>query len=222
MSIDLSGLSKFSQTEDAPAPKRGGKGTEKTWQPPADISEYATGQFLCWDQSLSATGWTYLINTGKHILVQEAGSFGGTHGTEGYENVLLTADEVRLGMSMVLMRYAVADPRTPQPITVVFEAVPAGGGKFIKKDLALLSTYLIRHEAAINAFPLAPMMAAQTHKRLVCGNGRADKKEEHRALERLVPAIPIYNYEKITNEAKRDALCVGLGHMLREGNDGSH
>jgi Holliday junction resolvasome RuvABC endonuclease subunit len=61
-------------------------------------------------------------------------------------------------------------------------------------------------------------VSPQQHRKAVCGVSRATKREEHRALVKLAETIPILDYQKmITNEAKRDALCVGLCALLRAG-----
>jgi hypothetical protein len=80
-----------------------------------------------------------------------------------------------------------------------------------------MASLALRREAAAWDIAVRPMVQPQSHRRVICGNPKASKKEEHEALATLVPALPIIGYSLVTNEATRDALCVGIAHLLREG-----
>lgn len=212
MSIDVTGLERFADVEPVKA-KRGGKGTEKTWTIPT-LDEFAHGSVLAFDPSLSATGWVHLVSNGS-LMVTEAGVYAARSGTEGWEATLRSATELEALHESLLSRYRRSNPG----IDIVHEAPPTGGGKFLKPELALLACYGLRRAAADLDITLQPMIAPQRHKRLICGNGNAKKPVEHAALAALAESLPIGGYGCITNEAKRDALCVGLGHLLMKGSN---
>lgn len=206
MTLDLTDLERFAN-DDAPAPVvRKGKGTEKTWHSP-EVHEFVDCSVLAFDPSLTATGAVCLwINAGR-IEVRQAWSFGADSGSEGWENVLRSGEELERQFDRLFQG------RPHQ--RVVHESPAQGGGKFLKPELTLTACYALRVAARARGFQIAPMIAPQTHKRLICGNGNAKKPVEHAALAALAESLPIVGYDQITNEAKRDALCVGLAHSLR-------
>lgn len=215
--LDFGALDRFASTDDVTPAVRKGKGTRKNWTQPT-LDEFAHGSVVAWDQSTTATGWVWLVSDQSGLWIRDAGSFSGEHGSEGWENVLRSAQMIELKASGVMMRVY---SRSPDAVCV-HEAPPTGGGKFLKPELSLVCAYAIRHAAYSSGLSVKPMVTPQNHKTLICGNHIAKKPVEHAALKELSVVLPIVGYtENITNEAKRDALCVALSHLLREGPHGN-
>src|SRR6059058_3659589 len=207
MTLDLSNLERFADDGTTQPAVRKGKGAQKTWHLP-EAHEFVDCSVLAFDTSLTATGVVSLWVNGGKIEVRQTWVLAATSGTEGWENVLRSGEELEGEFRRLF------SGRPHQ--RVVHEAPPQGGGKFLKPELALVACFALRSAARACGFQVAPMIAPQTHKRLICGNGNAKKPVEHKVLrEELAPALPIIGFDQITNEAKRDALCVGLAHSLQ-------
>jgi hypothetical protein len=169
-------------------------------------------RILAVDQSLSATGMVWLAVGRRELTVYQAWTFRSEAGedADGHEQNLQRAMDLGNQIDDVI-RVVHQDVAH-----VVHEGPPVGGGRIMRPESSLLAALALRQAAALWEVPIAPMVQPQTHKRIVCGNGNATKKEEHAALAQLAATLPILDYDRVTNEAIRDALCVALAHLTRK------
>lgn len=208
MSINIT---KLKALRDKERPTR-----REPWRPPVieDFATHAeTTRVLAVDQSLSATGMVWLAVGKRELMVYGAWTFRSEadEDADGHEQNLQRAMDLGSQIHEVLHEVY------QNVAHVVHEGPPVGGGRIMRPESSLLAALALRQVAARWVIPVAPMVQPQTHKRVVCGNGNATKKEEHAALAQLATTLPILEYRRITNEATRDALCVGIAHLLREG-----
>lgn len=102
----------------------------------------------------------------------------------------------------------------PQPQwIVVLEAPPINTGKIKYPESSLLACLALRLVAEDAGVCIAPMISAQEHH-YMCSGIRNDKTQSHKVLKEWAPDV-ITNFDLITNEALRDALCVGLAFLKR-------
>lgn len=185
------------------------------WRAPV-IEDFAAHagktRILAVDQSLSATGMVWLAVGKKELTVYGAWTFRSEAGAdvEGHEENLQRALSLGTQIDWVLWEVH------RNVACVVHEGPPVGGGRILRPESSLLAALALRQAATRREVPIAPMVQPQTHKRVVCGNGNATKKEEHAALAQLATTLPILEYQRVTNEATRDALCVALAHLIRK------
>lgn len=186
------------------------------WRPPV-IEDFAAHagktRIMAVDQSLSATGMVWLAVGRRELTVHQTWTFRSEadEDADGHEQNLQRA--MNLGNQI----HDVFREVYRNVTYVAHEGPPVGGGRILRPESSLLAALALRHAAARWEVPIAAMVQPQTHKRVVCGNGNATKKEEHAALAQLATSLPILGYSLVTNEATRDALCVGIAHLLREG-----
>jgi hypothetical protein len=93
-------------------------------------------------------------------------------------------------------------------LVAVHEAPPAGGGDFTRIESTILTGYGFRSVMSENEIEVLKTVTPQAHKKLLCGNHLASKKEHHEAVKKLLPKIR--NSVLISNEATRDALSIAL------------
>lgn len=191
------------------------KPSKAAWVPPS-IEEWAhlPGQsFLAFDQSLAATGFVHLmLQKDGGLFVADAQTFRTTttEGKGGHEENLERA----------LLQYRVfhsllAGYHNRGGYVVVHEMVPVGGGKLHNPESSLLAAHSLRVAVAEREMDLVPSVAVREHRKAVCGNAKADKREAHAALAELAEELDILNYKAITNDNTRDAACVALAHLRR-------
>lgn len=185
------------------------------WRAPVmeDFAAHAgKTRILAVDQSLSATGMVWLAVGTKELTVYEAWTFRSEahEDADGHEENLQRA--MHLGTQIERVIWEIHR----NVAHIVHEGPPVGGGKILRPESSLLAALALRQAAARWEVPVTSMVQPQTHRRVICGNQRATKKEEHEALAQLAATLPIQDYDKITNEATRDALCVGITQLLRK------
>lgn len=181
------------------------------WRAPtmAEFIEHEGKRIIAVDQSLSATGLVVIRVGADHLSILWSTTLRGvvSEDVKGYEETLQKA--TNLGKQL-----ATALGQVPDIDELVHEGVPIGGGKIVRPESSLMASLALRHEADLWGIPVKPMVQPQTHRRVVCGNAGASKKEEHEGLAKLASSLPIIGYELVTNEATRDALCVGIAHLV--------
>jgi hypothetical protein len=177
----------------------------------ADLVKHEGKMILAADQSLSAAGLVVIRVDTDHLDILRATTLRGmaTEGAEGYEETLQKA----LNLSKQLIKEIGQVPAGVEEL--VHEGIPIGGGKIVRPESSLMASLALRQAAMRWDMPVKAMVQPQSHRRVICGNPSASKKEEHEALATLVPALPIAGYGHVTNEATRDALCVGIAHLVR-------
>lgn len=200
-----------------PAPK-------DTWRPP--VPEDLSGDIvIAFDQTLSATAAMcvhldphgQLVVNGPQMFAGSApSSLGGTEADlSGTEADLCKG--VSIYHQFVTYLGKMRAMHRGDPITVVHEAPPVGGGVIRRPESSLLAAQALRIAADHLEIPVAPMVTSQAHKKAICGDAKADKRDAHTALAQLAADWPIRDYERyVTNADKRDALCVGITHLLRK------
>lgn len=187
------------------------------WTPPT-MADFREGFVLAFDPSLSATGFVWLARFDAGAGPRMEVRAGEVHGTTAPEGVKGKLAEVMRGQRLYWSLHGLLTAYRPirDEIEVVHEAPPTGGGVVRSPESALLASLALRIAAEDLGFTLAPPVAVATHRKLVCGRVKGvDKKEEHRVLRTWAPDLIDGFAEHVTNEAKRDALCVGLAHLAR-------
>lgn len=223
--IDTSGLQ---------AVKSGRKAKEKPEWAPFDFELLHEGMYLACDQSYTASGLVELYVWPDRVEVMQAIRIATDEIPEvsGWESDYRRADDLQQQILrwmhkhrvMLPISWSSSDGRSWKPpsglVAYVHEAPPIGGGKFVHPEVSLLSGYAFRmamreltHHNNWSMSPL-PMIRAQDHKNLICGNANADKRVHHAALKKhFIPRI--VGSEMITNEATRDALSIALTAAYR-------
>jgi hypothetical protein len=199
--VNTEGLAQF---RDENAPKKA------PWSLPLS-RDFRPGNILAFDPSLSACGFVALSIDDNGITVHEAIKFPNpivyaTGNEENYLKALTLTSEVRrwrceTGFHKFLWPY-------------VHEAPPVGGGRIKSPESALLASLAVRF--AMEPMEFRGMITPAAHKKFICGNSKATKQEHHAALAELAKTLPINGYEKITNEAKRDALSIALYYLRND------
>lgn len=190
--------------------REGDKASTKQWRMP-EPDDFFHGCVMAFDQSLSATGVVVLVNDGvEGLRVLWAGTVRTktTEGLGGHEENLERALDIRHRYTEVLNNRWIKD------MSVVHEMVPVGG-PLRSPESSLLAAVALRIAAEDLGCPLEPSVAPKRHRKAICGNANAKKPEAHRALTNLATLLPIGGYSLVTNEATRDALAIGLTHLLR-------
>lgn len=194
MSIDFTGLRDLAKDPEK----------AKVGFSPLQPEDLGDGSILFFDQSLTATGWVKVRKVAGQVLVAASGVIPNDYSdaknsieTQLCRGVTVFEHAVALLDSAKTEGYDVAHESPPNPAQV------KGGGYG-----SLLAAQSVRNAAALIDIPIE-MLGAQPGKKLVCGNGNAEKKVAHAALkETCFPWIS--GSEQITNEAKRDALIGAL------------
>jgi len=190
---------------------------EALWTPPT-MADFREGFVLAFDPSLSATGFVWLASVVTPIGHRLEVHSGEVHGTKAPEDVKGKMADVMRGQQLHWSFRNLLESFLPikDDVEVVHEAPPTGGGRIRSPESALLASLALRIAAEGLGFILAPPVAVATHRKLVCGRVKdVDKKEEHRVLGTWARDLVLGYDRHVTNEAKRDALCVGLTHLAR-------
>lgn len=187
---------------------------KESWQPPR-LDDFSDKHVIAFDQTLNTTAGMCVHREDDGLRVRSVTMFAGQSSASGDEGslqkgVALYNQFVAFLMSMKGVHRHSGD------FVVAHEAPPVGGGTVRRPESALLAAQVLRIACARLEIPVAPMVASSTHRKAVCGNHRADKAEAHRGLAELASTLPIHGYDRVTNEHKRDALCVAIAHLLRE------
>lgn len=184
---------------------------KKPWSP-LDLSSLVDCMYLACDPSLTALGVVLLEVYEGDLFIQQAEKLS-TVPTEkkGWEDTFYRAELMEALLSALIDSW-----EPPQGSVGVHEAPPIGKN-MARTESTILTGYGFRSVMTEYGIPLDPAVTAQSHKRLICGNHLATKREHHEELKKLLPRIK--GAEKITNEATRDALSIGLyaAHRLSEG-----
>lgn len=192
----------FSSLKDLPAAP-----TSKEWQPPV-ATDLGEGMVLALDQSLTATGLIWVVSSGTGCEVLVADQWKGREGDKSIATSLLRGTDIYVRAVEVFtkakeMGFEVVHESPPNPAAVK--------GMGISSLLAAQSL----HNAAKQVGIEITSIGAQPAKKFCCGNTKADKAEAHAALKtHILPWVA--GADLITNEAKRDALMVGLLHLARK------
>lgn len=206
MTLNLTGLQQVA----------GRKRTSKSAWKPLSTEEWRhlpEQGFLAFDQSLAATGFVHLsLSAHGGLFVADAQTFRttATEGKGGHEENLDRALLQYRNFKKALFGYHFRGG-----FTVVHEMVPVGGGKLTRPESSLLAAHSLRTAVADLELEIAPSVAVVEHRKVICGNHKADKREAHAALAQLAEELDILNYKAVTNDNTRDALCVALAHLRR-------
>ena len=183
--------------------------TKGAWRSlePADLGE---GKVLAFDQSLTATGWVAVTSGNGIVDVTRAGTVadGWTDMPKGVERDLRRGVAV-FEQSLLLVEWArdhgyrLSHESPPNPSQV------KGGGTG-----SLMGAVAVRSAVAVYDRHIE-MLGAQPAKKIVCGNGNADKKAAHAALKEYCFTW-IGGSDLVTNEATRDALMNALLWLYRQ------
>lgn len=184
--IDLSGLDMF--REGASETARGSQ--VRPWSPVARRS------ILCFDQSISNTGWALIV--GKEVL--EGGNVK-HEGSTGIGDMLDVLPEIYFRYLELINYYS--------PDLVAHESPPAGGGRMRSPESSVVTAAAVRIAAADNYSGKIPvkMIQSQKAKKRWTGSARATKAEVKKALLQMVPSL---ENMKPMNQAITDALAVGM------------
>lgn len=165
------------------------------------------GSVIAFDQSIANTGWVYLVSDHKGVTVIGCGSLAVPPAgyPKGHEGTLLRADHLGFLVDDVF-RSRMA------PEMVVHETPPIATGKMSRPESSLVAAAVIRQVAQRHDYKIS-MVSNQHSKKVLVGNGNADKKQWHKALDRLPWS---HLGQKPTNEGQRDALCLGLTYLLEK------
>lgn len=193
----------------APATKAEAK-KRPDWEPP-DLATLSFGQLLCFDPSLSATGFVALVHDQSGMVVTDARTMKGTapDGFTGWEAAMSQVEDLEDQFTALATRY------NRYEWEIAIEQPPMGGGKIAAPESALLVCKTVRSVFRRLGFLLLPMVSPQSHKRTTVNRPNAKKAEHHKLLRPMLEALPLGGLDKITNEAKRDAISVGITALRR-------
>lgn len=206
MTLNLAGLQQVAGRKRTAKPE---------WQP-LSIEEWAhlgERSILAFDQSLAATGFVHLsVSSHGGLFIADACTFRttATEGKGGHEE----------NLDRALIQYRnfkglLSDYRSRGGYIVVHEMVPVGGGKLIRPESSLLAAHSLRTAVFELEMEIASSVAVVEHRKVICGNSKADKREAHAALLERAQELDVLNYGIVTNDNTRDALCVALAHLRR-------
>lgn len=188
------------------------------WQPlTQEVLAGPNVALLLYDQSFTATGMVILERVKNRIYIRAAHTFAATSDKTSFEEDFEKALKIE-----EVVEFDIARLDHIHPTYVVHETPPVPSARLMRVGgpragiPARMAGQAIRSAAKRAGVPVL-MVNSQRAKTLVCGNAKADKKEAHDALKRDV--FPwIGGASMITNEAKRDALLLGLV-VLKERSD---
>jgi Holliday junction resolvasome RuvABC endonuclease subunit len=185
MSVDLSGLDYI---REGAAPKS---------QEIAKIEALDPGRtILAVDQSLSNTGWAFLI--GKVVIL--TGNIK-TDPQKGHEGTLTRGGDLFAEFCHLL------DDRRPD---LIVHELPPVGSRMMRPESSLVAAQALRDAAITREVPVR-MVGAQKVKKRLTGNGNAKKPEVRQAILSFDPQV---REKKPLNEAIFDA--IGLGWVMCE------
>jgi Holliday junction resolvasome RuvABC endonuclease subunit len=183
-----------------------------------DLAALPNCRFIACDPSLAATGLVFIEVHDGEVYVVGSETIGAPK-TElvGWEDTFLRAHQLKTAMRAVMEAWV-----HDYGVSVgVHEAPPVGGSNMMRTESTILAGYDFEQIAEELGMDTAPLVTPNAHKFLLCGNGRATKKEHHEKIKELLPSI--FDGKLVTNEGQRDALSVALyaAHRLGEQRNGS-
>lgn len=207
--MNIEALKQFSSSTQKPR--------KPVWRAPR-AEDFSYGNLIAFDQSLTATGVVAVSSTPQGIIIREAHTFpnpsvGDVQGNEEHFRKAMALTE-----NVTFWRQNCATDLTGWPF--VHEAPPVGGGRIKHPESALLGGLAVRQ--SMWQHECLGMVTPAAHKKFICGNAKADKNEEHAELKAIAAFLDFNGFDAITNEAKRDALCVALtffAHPRRASNE---
>lgn len=179
---------------------------KKGWAP-LTLDDLGYGSAWCFDQSLSATGVLLVERDAQGLAVYSPQQWKKDHEGQQVVDWLTQGVEIFTAARPLIRDFG-------RVVAYVHESPPNPAA--LKKGnsvSSLLAAQALRCAAAAEGVEFE-MVGAQSGKALVCGNANAKKAEAHAALKAHV--LPwVEGSQKITNEAMRDALMVGLVWLKR-------
>jgi hypothetical protein len=168
----------------------------------------ASGTVVCFDQSIANTGWVYVTSGPEGVLLRDCGSIPilPEGYPRGHEGTLMRGDVLGSKIERILNTI-------PGDVHVLHETPPIATGKMSRPESSLVAAAVIRQVARRLGLPVS-MVANQHSKKVLVGNGNADKKQWHKALDRLPWSSHVG--AKPTNEGQRDAFCLALTYLLEK------
>lgn len=189
-------------------PAKPTKASRAAWVAPT-IADLANGSVMAFDQSLSALGWIFLNHEGDTLEVLAKGSVR----TEPADFPTSHQGTLERGLAVydaLGEQWEAFEPRFPGwPWAHFVHEYPPVGGRMARPESSLVSAMVVRIFISRDIGMPMTMVSNQHSKSVLVNNGNATKREWHRGLEGfpLTGALP-------TNEGERDALCLGLTHLL--------
>lgn len=183
----MSGLSKFRVDE-----------LDKTPRKPSRIQVNFEGLVLAFDQTLSSTGWCLMRSKGYIVEAVRTGMCTTNAENKGSDQDLVRGELIFNQFQTVI--------ENNEPMWIVHEAPPVGGGKLSRPESSLLAALALRIAAAQYVTPLTMIHARKAKNRLT-GNPGATKKEVREGVLWQLPTITDF---KPLNEHVYDAAAIGL------------
>jgi hypothetical protein len=204
---------------------RAARTTKKQWRTPRFEDLAPDCHIMAVDQSLRATGVVLLSTVLNRLTIVRADILATTPSerAQGHEDTLQAAVQLQ----MLFERYLVHLEGPLPPYRIVHEAPPLSGRGMHRPESSLLAAAALRAAARFRVpqqqtftgryvpVEILPMVRRQDHAWFICGESNALKKDHHAVLMDTLRFMPVVNLDLITNEAKRDALSVGLFALHR-------
>jgi hypothetical protein len=184
----------------------------ETWTPPT-LDDLGYGIVIAFDQTLSATAGMCVHRNENALQVRGVKVLSGRTEATGNEGNLQKGVDLHRQLDFFLRGILTHHP--DEQVTVVHEAPAVGGGVVRNPESSLLAAQALRIACSGLSLPVAPMVAPAAHKKVICGDSRADKGKEHQSLALLAESLPIHGYRAVSNGDKRDALCIAIAHLVR-------
>lgn len=171
-----------------------------------DLADLPNCRVIACDPSLGATGLVFIEVHEGEVYVLGAETVGTTKTDKvGWEDTFLRAHQLKTALWPILESWV--HDFGGGLATAVHEAPPVGSG-MLRKESSILAGYDFEQLAEQLGVTNGALVTPMAHKFLICGNGRAKKKEHHEALKILMKTI--LDSSCVTNEATRDALSIAL------------
>lgn len=170
-----------------------------------DLATLPNCRVVACDPSLAASGLVFIEVHDGEVYVLGAETVGTTKTDKvGWEDTFLRAHQLKMRLRPILESW-VHDYGAGMGIAV-HEAPPIGGS--FRTESTILAGFTFEQLAEEIGMVADPLVTPMAHKKLICGNGRAQKKEHHDALKLLMTTI--FDSKCVKNEATRDALSIAL------------
>lgn len=178
---------------------------KKPWSP-LKLEELPNCRFIAADPSLAAFGLVFVEVHDGQVYIQGAEKLATEQtGDGGWESNFDRAEELCDRLRTTIWSWI---DEWGSSIWGVHEAPPAGGGNVMRAESSILAGREFRRVCTDMLLPIDKLVTPQSHKKLICGNHIAKKKEHHDAIRELLPKI--HDSRLISNEATRDALSIAL------------
>lgn len=184
---------------------------KKPWEQ-LDLSSLVNCRVIGCDPSLAGTGLVFIeVHDGEVGVIDCKKLITKPTDKVGWEDTFKRADQLQDMMHDLLVSWTFDFGDTF--LEAVHEAPPVGG-EMVRTESSVLAGYAFERACKALRIDQGPLVVPTAHKYLLCGNGRAQKKEHHAKLKELLPDI--FEGKYITNEALRDALSIALYHAHRK------